>query len=78
MDREERPDIDDIYVSPAYDGRQGVALTMFLLPDGSHFGNVFPGLQNMVGRVSRHLPGNRQNMPRRYEKVLDNAKKPKP
>ena len=46
VDREERPDIDDIYMSALHMmGEQGGwPLTMFLLPDGKPFwgGDVFP------------------------------------
>ena len=56
VDREERPDIDDIYMSALHMmGEQGGwPLTMFLLPDGRPFWGerISRLLQNMVGRAS--------------------------
>ena len=80
VDREERPDIDDIYMSALHMmGEQGGwPLTMFLLPDGRPFwgGTYFPptakygraGFPDICREIARICQDE-------SEKVLDNAKK---
>ena len=72
VDREERPDIDQIYMAALHHlGEQGGwPLTMFLTPDGEPIwgGTYFPNLTLRQTRLRRRAARDRAAVPRRAAK----------
>ena len=86
VDREERPDVDSIYMSvcQALTGSGGWPLTIFMTPDKKPFyaGTYFPkeskyrlpGIKDILNSISAHWKENREDVVESSEKILKHIK----
>ena len=86
VDREERPDVDSIYMSvcQALTGSGGWPLTIFMTPDKKPFyaGTYFPkeskyrlpGIKDILNSISAHWKENRDDVVESSEKILKHIK----